>query len=1152
MNKTIAMIAVVLSVLTAFLLLGGTGGSDGTDTVEDAVGNQYYVIDDADTTMYTDSMLTSITTSGRFYIASESIMDNAFKNCTKIKYVMLGEVKVVGNSAFEGCTALLSVLSYDNLETIGDSAFRGDAKLKEARFPVTLTSIGEDAFNGCTALKGPVLFGTSVTTIKSGTFMNSGLIAEDLRNVTSISATAFNNTNMEGQVLREGQTAKVSGVPAIYAKDFDIRTLSVVKDKSGCTIKIQVENGVSLMRTTSEGSSPVNSQGLNWVGTNYFCNIKMDGTDFHLELVKYTIHFEDYLGMDDVVHISGSGTYTMPAPTVGASIFSGWKIDGFSGYVTSLTETDFQTAGLYIEPVAEFQTLTLTMDHSDVSASPDYQGLLTSTTFSLGGTYPDMDDILGFNFSGWKVGNTFYAPGATITNLSNHTAKSVWNADMKTITLVHANNTETTLQMQTGSVLNLSDLSTTEPESKRFIGWSLASNGTVMTSNPTVTGDMKLYSVFSDRTVYTIRYMDGASVLQTQTGYDGRTVALNMDDPQSEGRIFIKWMLGDTEVANGDTILLDSDKDVQSAWNIITLNLTYHIDEGGTNSYDYGTHITVDCNVETRMGLSFSGWSTTVDGPVVYTNGDEIVMVNNIDLYPCWISNGMLVVTLHDYTGRSSQTEVAPDSTYTIPAPTPRENKTFTGWAIIPSGTAIYQTGETLNITDHTDLYETWSDIVVYTVTMYHYDGSTDVSNVNSGSDITIPPVAAREDHDFLGWSTTPNGNAVYRNGETIRINSDLSIYERWQEKSTFTVTIHSDTPVVKTAYVGQTVSITLPSVSRDGYRLSGWSTLENPSSAQYSVNTSLTVSSTTDYYPVWEALDVYYITVHLTGDDTRDYTIYEGESVTLPASMGRSNGKTHEGWTTKSDGTGTFYSVGSTIYPDRSMELYLCWSDPVFVKLSLNDGNTNLSVINTLISEECDLSAAEVSKHGYILIGWSKSKSSTAIAYSIDGKIRMNSDTTIYAVWEKLISVSFIDGDSVRITHVKSGTAVELPLLEKEDAVFLGWALNGSDQILESLSPTKDTELVAMWETIVQEPVVTEEPMEEIPEPAETSETPKEDEPETVTEEPAESDEEPEIVFDTESESSGDSGIPMTAVGIGAAVAAVVSALLVFQIRRA
>ena len=1153
MNKTIAMIAVVLSVLTAFLLIGGTGVSDGTDTVEDAAGNQYYVINDADTTVYTDSMLTSITTSGRFYIASESIMDNAFKNCTKIKYVLLGDAKTVGDSAFEGCTALLSVLSYDNLTTIGDSAFRGDVKLKEARFPATLTSIGEDAFNGCTALKGPILFGTNVTKIKSGTFMNSGLIAEDLRNVTSISSTAFSNTNMEGQILMEGQTAKVSGVPAIYVKDFDVKSLSVIKSKSGCTIKIQVENGVSLMRTTSEGTSTVDSQGLNWVSTNYFCNIVMDGTDFHLEPVKYRIHFEDYLGMDDVVHISGSGTYTMPAPSIGASIFSGWKIDGFPGYVTSLTETNFQTIGTLIEPVAEFQTLTLTMDHSDVSASPDYSGLQTSTTFTLGGTYPDMDDIMGFNFSGWKVGNTFYAPGATITNLSNHTAKSVWNADMKTVTLVHADNSETIQQVQTGTVLNLSDLITTEPESKRFIGWSLTSNGSVMTSNPTVTADMKLYSVFTDRTVHTIRYMDGTSVLQTQTGYDGRTVTLNMDDPQSEGRIFIKWMLGDTEVEHGDPILLDSDKDVQSIWNIITLNLAYHIEEGSSNTYDYGTNVTADCAVEGRMGLAFTGWSTTEHGPVVYTNGDVIVMINNVDLYPCWTSNGMLVVTLHDYTGRSSQTEVEPNSAYIIPVPTPRENKTFTGWAIVTSGTAVYQTGAVLNITDHTDLYETWSDIIIHTVTMYHYDGNSDVSNVNSGSDYTIPAVTVRENYDFLGWATTPNGNAVYRDEETVRISSDLSIYEKWQEKSTFTVTVHSDTPIVKTAYEGQTVSVTLPSMSRSGYSLSGWSTLENASSAQYTSNTNLTVSRTTDYYPVWDALDTYYITVHLDGDETKNYSIYEGESITLPASIGRSEGKIHEGWTTNSNGTGTFYSAGSTIYPDSSLELYPHWSDPVFVKLSLNNGNTNMSVINTLVGEDCDLSSTNVSKDGYILIGWSKSKSSTSIAYAVDGKIKMNYDTTIYAVWEKLISVSFIDGDSVRIAHIKSGTPVELPVLEKDDATFLGWTISGSDRIIESLSPTKDTELVASWE-VVQEPIVIEEPVEDVPEPVETVEEPKEEEPEIPkdVEQPKESNEEPEIVFDTESESSGSSGIPMTVIGIGAAVAAIVSALLVFQMRRA
>jgi hypothetical protein len=509
------------------------------------------------------------------------------------------------------------------------------------------------------------------------------------------------------------------------------------------------------------------------------------------------------------------------------------------------------------------------------------------------------------------------------------------------------------------------------------------------------------------------------------------------------------------------------------------------------------------------------------------------------------MSNGKYVVTLHDYMGRSSQTEVDPNASYTIPNPTQREGKTFSGWSVTSGGSVAYQSGNTFTVTNNTELYEIWTDIVHCTVTMHRFNTIEETSIVISGTDFTIPSVTAREGYDFGGWATSANGNAVYRDGESIRVTADVHLYEVWTEKATFTVTIHCDPVVTETAYEGQSITVSLPSMSRSGYDLEGWSTSSSATSAQYNQQSNVTATSSTDYYPVWSAKSIYTVTVHLAGSETADYTVYDGESVTLPSSMGKSDGRTHEGWTANSDGTGKFYSAGSTFYPSGSMELYAYWSEPEMAKLYLKDGNTNLSVINIQRGGSYDLSKSNAEKEGYILKGWSKNRTSTSVSYETDAIITVSYDTTIYTVWEKLISVKFIDGDSVRIVYAQKDSQVELPILSKEGYEFLGWTLKGSENILESLTATKDTELSSSWKE-------TESPA--IPEP--TAEEPKEEPTVEQPEGPA-----PELPADEGTErfepaenssSGGGSGITIGAVAAGAAIAIISTVLIVFQIRRA
>ena len=421
-----------------------------------------------------------------------------------------------------------------------------------------------------------------------------------------------------------------------------------------------------------------------------------------------------------------------------------------------------------------------------------------------------------------------------------------------------------------------------------------------------------------------------------------------------------------------------------------------------------------------------------------------------------------------------------------------------------------------------------------YTVIVHDFQGNTNESVVITGEVYTVPTPSIREGYSFIGWSLTSNGDKNYDAGENITITSNIHLYQKWNALSTFKVTVHSEPIIERIAYEGQTITVTLPSMSRTGYSLTGWSTTANSSTAQYAATNTVTATETTDYYPVWISKPVYTVKIHLTGTSTTDKSVYSGESIKLPTSLGISEGKKHEGWTTKSDGTGRFYSAGSVIYPTESMELFTYWSDPEMVKLNLNDSSTTLTSINVQKGSTYDLSEVEdLSKEGHLLIGWSKSRLSSTIAYELSDSITVSADTTIYAVWEKLIKVTFHDGDMIDVKYVQKGDSINLPSPVKNGYSFEGWTLKNSDSIVGSLEPTVDTDLYSKWK------IIESSPDKDVSEDTSSKKEGSKSDDDSVSKNSVQT-------------KSGGSGLSMTTIGIGAAVAAIVSVLFVFQMRRA
>jgi len=167
----------------------------------------------------------------------ESIGLQAFQNCTSLDSISIpNSVKTIGNLAFYGCTALddVTLPSSDEFTTINQRTFGQCTSLTSIVIPDSVTTINAQAFAGCTSLQTVTFeMGSQPLTIGDNAFANCTFNSITIpARVSYIGEGAFDEcTNLTSVTFATGSNILDAGFhPSAFPGDLKTTYLNVGKD----------------------------------------------------------------------------------------------------------------------------------------------------------------------------------------------------------------------------------------------------------------------------------------------------------------------------------------------------------------------------------------------------------------------------------------------------------------------------------------------------------------------------------------------------------------------------------------------------------------------------------------------------------------------------------------------------------------------------------------------------------------------------------------------------------------------------------------------------------------------------------------------------------------------------------------------------------
>ena len=154
-------------------------------------------VDDAKSSITTASIPETVTFNGQTYSVT-SIGNSAFERCYSLTSIIIpNSVTSIGEWAFCDCSSLASITIPNSITSIGKRTFSGCSSLTSITIPNSVTSIGDYAFCGCSSLTS-ITIPNSVTSIGESAFID----CTSLTSITCLGTTPPNASNLEANTTK--------------------------------------------------------------------------------------------------------------------------------------------------------------------------------------------------------------------------------------------------------------------------------------------------------------------------------------------------------------------------------------------------------------------------------------------------------------------------------------------------------------------------------------------------------------------------------------------------------------------------------------------------------------------------------------------------------------------------------------------------------------------------------------------------------------------------------------------------------------------------------------------------------------------------------------------------------------------------------------
>lgn len=268
-------------------------------------------------------------------------------------------------------------------------------------------------------------------------------------------------------------------------------------------------------------------------------------------------------------------------------------------------------------------------------------------------------------------------------------------------------------------------------------------------------------------------------------------------------------------------------------------------------------------NAFERKGYSFAGWSASINGSVMYSNGAEYKMGTNSFnlLYAVWTPNeNEIVFNANGGSGSMTAQKIKTDATANLKANGfVRTGYDFAGWSTSANGNKAYDNGASykMGVESSYTLYALWTlktYAIEYNLGGGSVSGNPTQYNIESNAFTLVNPT--RAGYAFAGWTGT--GLSGAQNSVTVaKGNTGNRVYTATWIANINTITFHANggdgNMSQQRIATDATVNLNENTFTRNGYEFAGWATSANGSKA-YDNETKykMGIEPNYDLYAVW------------------------------------------------------------------------------------------------------------------------------------------------------------------------------------------------------------------------------------------------------------------------------------------------------------